>query len=85
MNHRASRDFWSHYHRLPADVREIADRAFALLKTNPAHPSLHFKRVGRFWSVRVGIHYRAAAVQDGNDVVWFWIGHHSKYDRLLRG
>jgi hypothetical protein len=44
---------------------------------------LRFKKVGRMWSARVGIHYRAAAVEDGPDIVWFWIGHHSEYDRLI--
>ena len=83
MKHRASRDYWVGYHRLPENVREIADRCFALLKANPAHPSLHFKKVGRFWSVRVGIHYRAVAVESGNDLVWFWIGHHDQYERLI--
>jgi len=37
------------------------------------------------WSVRVGIHYRAAAIEDGSDIVWFWIGHHSEYDRIISG
>jgi len=27
---------------------------FELLKKNPYHPSLHLKKVGRYWSVRVG-------------------------------
>jgi hypothetical protein len=35
------------------------------------------------WSVRVGIHYRAIAVEEGSDVVWFWIGHHGEYDRII--
>ncbi|MGD0015934.1 MAG: hypothetical protein ABSC38_00195 [Verrucomicrobiia bacterium] len=83
MKHRASRDYWVGYHQLPENSRAIADRCFALLKTNPAHPSLHFKKVGRFWSVRVGIHYRAVAVESGNDLVWFWIGHHDQYERLI--
>jgi hypothetical protein len=34
--------------------------------------------------VRIGIHYRALAVEEGNDVVWFWIGTHAEYDLLLR-
>ena len=53
------------------------------MKRDARHGSLHFKRVGRFWSARIGIHYRAVAVQDGDDFVWFWIGHHSEYDRLI--
>ena len=85
MTHRASRRFWECYARLPAEVRALADETFQLLKTAPDYPSLHFKKAGRFRSVRVGIHYRALAVQEGDDVVWFWIGHHAEYDRLLRG
>jgi len=85
VKHRASIKFWLFRAQLPADIQRLADENFKLLKTNPRHPSLHFKKVGRFWSVRVGIHYRALAVEDGNDVVWFWIGHHSKYDQIIAG
>ena len=35
------------------------------------------------WSVRVGIHYRPLAVEDGEEIVWFWIRHHSEYDLLI--
>lgn len=47
------------------------------------HPSLHFKVVGRFWSVRVGLHHRALAVEGGPDLIWFWIGSHADYDALI--
>ena len=83
MKHRASRRFWRQYRALPAEVRQLADENYALLKSDPAHPSLHYKKVGRFRSVRVGLHYRALAVEAGEDVVWFWIGHHAEYDRLI--
>jgi hypothetical protein len=53
MRHFASRAFWEAYQRLPDPVRMRADKNYALLKENPRHPSLQFKRVGRFWSVRV--------------------------------
>ncbi|MFZ4558364.1 MAG: hypothetical protein ACOYN8_18525, partial [Pseudanabaena sp.] len=53
------------------------------LKEDPYYPSLHFKKVGRFWTVRVGIHYRAIAIEDGQDIAWFWIGHHTEYDKIL--
>nr|WP_210292315.1 hypothetical protein [Rhizobium sp. BK602] len=69
---------------MPQHVRELADRNFELLKANPKHPSLHFKPVGRFWSARVGISWRALAVADGDDLIWFWIGSHTDYDKLLR-
>jgi hypothetical protein len=59
-----------------------ADKQFQLLKADPQHPSLHFKRVGRFHSVRVGAHYRALAVHASDGLLWFWIGTHAEYDRI---
>ena len=83
MRHRASAKFWRHYDALPPDVQRLADRCFELLKKDPRHGSLQLKKVGVYWSARVGIHYRAVAIQDANDLVWFWIGRHDKYDKLL--
>ena len=83
MNHRATPRFWDRYGRLPAEVQRLADACYALLRPDPRHRSLHLKKVGRFWSVRVGSHYRAMAVEDGHALVWFWIGTHAEYDRLL--
>jgi hypothetical protein len=68
---------------LPAEVRELADRNYEILKSNPSHASLHFKKIGVLWSVRVGLHYRALAAEVGDDLVWFWIGSHADYDKLL--
>ncbi len=36
-------------------------------------------------SVRIGIGYRALGVRKGEEIIWFWIGSHADYDRLLRG
>ena len=63
--------------------KRAADRAFARLKADPLYPSLHFKKVGRYWSARVSRDIRAVAVREGDDVVWFWIGTHDEYDRLI--
>jgi hypothetical protein len=84
LNHFAASKFWDHYSALPKDVQSAADAAFQRLKADPSHPSLHFKRVGRFWSARVGLAYRALAVHSDDDLVWFWIGQHGEYDRLVR-
>jgi hypothetical protein len=54
-----------------------------LLKENPRHPSLHLKRVGELSSVRVGAHHRALATEEGDGLLWFWIGSHAEYDHLL--
>jgi hypothetical protein len=67
---------------LPLETQQLADRAFELLKRDPHHPSLHLKKVGRYWSARVGMHYRALAVEAADGLVWFWIGAHAEYDKL---
>jgi hypothetical protein len=86
MRHYALPRFWQHYRQLPEEVQQLADKNFAVLQADPQHPSLHFKRIGRtkqLWSVRIGIHYRALAVEKPEGMVWFWIGTHAEYDRRL--
>jgi len=83
MKHFASRAFWEAYRKLPETVRALADKNYSLLKENPKHPSLHLKKIGRFWSVRVGAHYRALAVEVDGGLLWFWIGSHADYDALI--
>lgn len=67
MKHFASSDFWENYRKLPQSIQELADAHFALLKENPSHPSLHFKKTGKYRSVRIGVHYRALAVEVPED------------------
>jgi hypothetical protein len=81
--HRATPQFWDRLDRLPESVQNLARRNFELLKQNPSHPSLRFKKVGQFCSARVGLSYRALAVRDGPDFIWVWIGDHDGYDRLI--
>lgn len=83
MSHHATPAFWNCYRALPAEVQALADRAFELLSANPKHPSLHLKMVGRFWSARVGLHHRAVAVEGPQGLVWFWIGGHGEYDKIV--
>ncbi len=83
MRHFANPSFWVSYEELSASTQNLADKSFQLLKANPRHPSLHFKKVGRYWSARIGGKHRALAVEAGEGLIWFWIGTHSEYDRLL--
>jgi hypothetical protein len=83
LKHFASSRFWSSYERLPENVRKLADKNFKLLKTNPQHPSLHFKKIREYRSVRVGLGYRALAVELEGGLLWFWIGTHAEYDDLV--
>lgn len=84
MRHYANEFYWECYETLPTHIKEIANKNFALLKENPNHPSLHLKKVEKYWSIRVGKKYRALAVEIEEDLLWFWIGTHAQYDRLLR-
>jgi hypothetical protein len=83
VKHSASPRFWATYEALPSSIRKLADANFVLLKSDPHHPSLQFKKVGRYWSVRVGLRYGALAVETEDSYVWFWIGSHADYDRLV--
>ena len=86
MNHRTLPRFWQHYQQLPKEVQQLADKNFDLLKSDPHHPSLHFKKVDesrKLWSVRIGSQYRALGREKPDGIVWFWIGTHAKYDRLI--
>ncbi len=84
MKHFASSQFRMQYTALPRDIRELADKSFGLLKADPFHPSLHFKKLGKVWSARVGAHYRAVAVEVQDGYLWVWIGSHADYDKLRR-
>jgi hypothetical protein len=83
MKHLASPSFWESYEELPSAVQEMADKNFELLKANPKQPSLHLKKVGRYWSVRAGKKYRALGIEVDEGILWFWIGIHSEYSKLI--
>lgn len=83
MRHFASPAFWEGYKELPESIQELADKNYEILKTNPKHPSLHLKKAGKYWSVRVGRKYRALGVDVEEGILWFWIGTHAEYDKLL--
>lgn len=81
--HRTTSRFWKYLNKLPHPIQRIADKSFHLLRENQGHPSLHFKKVGKMWSVRIGNRYRALAVADGTDFIWVWIGNHDEYERMI--
>jgi hypothetical protein len=83
LNHHATPDFWACYRSLPEEAQKLADQAYKRLKQDPRYPSLHFKKVGRFWSARVSGSYRALAVEGADGLIWFWIGSHADYDKLI--
>lgn len=74
--------------RLPDRVQKTARKNYKLWKKNPTHPSLEFKKLNTqqpVYSVRAGMGWRAVGVmKEANTIVWFWIGSHSNYDKLLK-
>ena len=83
MIHKTTKRFWKTYWKLNPRIRSLADKAFDLLKTTPTHPSLQFKRVGKLYSARIDISYRALAYKDGDHYIWVWIGNHDDYEILI--
>ena len=86
MTSKVTPQFWQHYAALPTEIRRLADKTYASWVHDPAHASLHFKKLsGRddLWSVRIGRQHRALGRRKGDLVVWVWIGHHADYDKLV--
>lgn len=78
--------FWKKYGQLDEQVKKRARKAYRLFEENPSHPSLEFKKVHQtkpVYSARVTLDYRAVGIRDGNEIVWFWIGPHDEYERVI--
>jgi len=86
MNSRTTERFRKAFLGLPKHVQRQAKEAYKLFKQNPNHPSLRFKQVHAtklIYSVRISLNYRAVGVRDKDDLVWFWIGSHTDYEKLI--
>ena len=83
MSHRASKRFWRNFNELSPELQQLARDNYELLKSNPQHPSLHFKHLGKYWSVRIGLSHRAVGYNVPQGILWFWIGTHEEYNRLF--
>lgn len=75
--------FWKHFDALPAVIQKLAREKYAIWREDPSHPSLKFEeRRNGICVVRIGEHYRALGVREGEIVAWFWIGTHAAYNRF---
>jgi hypothetical protein len=83
---RTTQRFRKALQKLPARIQRQAKEAYDLWKQDPRHRSLQFKRIHptkAIYSVRIGIGWRAVGVQNGDVMIWYWIGSHSDYDKLI--
>lgn len=86
MTSRTTEAFRKMFALLPAQTQEQARSAYRLFRDNPQHSSLRYRRVHStlpIYSARVGSHYRAVGIRDGEEITWFWISPHADYDHLL--
>jgi hypothetical protein len=91
--HRRSIGFKALFAHLPADIQRQAKERFELLKTNPAHPQLHFKEFksgalehNKTFSVRISGGYRALGtevVSKPQVIVWWFVGDHVAYEKSM--
>ena len=73
--------------KLPDSVRSQARVAYRQFLEDPCYPSLQFKCVHEtepIYSARINIDYRAVGIVNNSEIVWFWVGSHSEYDKLLK-
>lgn len=74
------------YLDLPKQIQQQAQEAYKQFKADPFYPSLRFKRIHStkpIYSVRINVDYRAVGIQQENEIIWFWIGSHADYSKLL--
>lgn len=86
MKSHTTERFRKAFEHLPRHIQRQARAAYKLFLQNPHHPSLQFKQVHPvrpIYSVRISLDYRAVGIRDGDEIVWYWIGTHSDYDRLI--
>lgn len=83
MNSSTTPSFRESLRALPPRIRSLAREKYELWLADPHHPSLRFKKVGDYWSIRVGLGCRALGRIKGDTLYWFWIGFHDEYLRLI--
>jgi len=85
ISHKTAR-FRKAFSKLPTQIQQQAREVYKLFQQNPYHPSLHFKQihpVHPIYSVRVSLNYRAVGVLEHDEIIWFWIGIHPEYEKLI--
>jgi hypothetical protein len=86
MKSRTTRRFRKGFGELPRNIQEKARVAFKVWKNDPSHPSLRFKQVHSdepIFSVRIGMGWRALGLRENDTLIWFWIGSHADYEKLV--
>jgi len=87
MNSHMTSQFRELLANLPKEIQQQSKEAYRRFRDNPYCPSLYFKRIHStqsIYSARISRNYWAVGVQYSNEIIWFWIGSHSDYDKILK-
>ncbi|NLG85476.1 MAG: hypothetical protein GX493_12920 [Firmicutes bacterium] len=79
-------DFLACFRKLPSRIQRLARKSYRLWREDPTHPGLQFKLIGKrkpVYAIRVGIGWRALGIKIDDGIVWFWIGSHADYEKLI--
>jgi len=79
-------DFIKQFGKLPERIQIRSRQAYRQWKENPYDPKFQFKKVHStkpIYSVRVNIGWRALGYKQNNSILWFWIGSHENYNKLI--
>lgn len=86
MESQTTPKFWKAYYKLPPQIQEAAQKAYQIWQNDPYNSSLQFKQIHSIkpiYSVRIGLEWRAVGIKEGNTIIWFWIGSHADYDKII--
>lgn len=86
MKNRRTKEFRKRFAKLPRDIQKQAEASYRRFKSDPYHPGLHFECIDAqesLYSVRIGLHYRALGIWEGDTIYWHFIGSHEEYNHLL--
>ena len=86
MKSRTTIQFRKAFAELPEQIQVQTRQAYRQFKQDPNHPSLRFKKIHSelpIYSARISKSYRAVGQLDEDTVIWFWVGSHADYDKLL--
>lgn len=86
MNSRTTKRFRQMLSELPVNIQKQVKEAYKLFTEDLRHPSLRFKQVHNtdpIYAARININYRVVGIVDSGEIIWFWIGPHTEYEKLL--
>ena len=87
MTSRTTKRFRKLLGELPPHVQKQAREAYLTWARDPWQPQLQFKQIHTtrpIFSARIGRDWRAVCIRTGDSAIWYFIGSHADYDKLIK-